>query len=256
MKFVSVLFALFWALPLHAGKMIEYKVGGKTFESYLAIPATKKLNNPAVLIVPDWMGLGDYAKKKADDMAAQGYVAIAVDVYGKGNLPKDGKAAGELAGSLKKDTKTLRERINGAYDQLKKQGGLVDKTKIVAFGYCFGGTTVLELARSGAQLAGTATFHGGLANAKPADAKNIKGRVLVMHGAIDPFVPTSEVEAFQKEMNDAKIDYTFVSYSGAVHSFTIPDAGNDTSKGAAYNATADKRSWAEFERFLGEVAPL
>ena len=160
-----------------------------------------------------------------------------------------------MAGGLKKDTKTLRARMSMAYDVLKKQPG-VDAGHMVAFGYCFGGTSALELARSGAVLAGVATFHGGLANEHPEDAKNIKGKVLVMHGAVDPFVPEKEVLAFQKEMNDASVDYQFISYSGAVHSFTIPTAGADPKQGQAYNATADRRSWQAFQDFLKEVAPL
>lgn len=256
MKLIVLLCALSWTLVSSAGQSVDYKVGGKTFEGYLATPDTKRLNNPAVLIVPDWMGLGADAKKKADEMAAKGYVALAVDMYGKGVRPKNGKEAAPLAGALKKDVKEMRERISAALDVLKKQGPIVDKTKIVAFGYCFGGTTVLELARSGAPLAGFASFHGGLATPDPADAKKIKGRVLVMHGAIDPNVPPSEVEAFQKEMNEAKVDYTFVAYANAVHAFTSPAAGNDPKTGAAYNEKAAHRSWDEFERFLAETAPL
>lgn len=256
MKFTSVLFALLWTLPSFGGQAVEYKVGGKTFEGYLAMPATKKLNNPAVLIVHDWMGPSDFTKKKADQMADEGYVAFAVDMYGKGVRPKNGKEAGEQAMKLKGDVKEMRARIKAGLDALKKQGPVVDSKKVVAFGYCFGGTTALELARSGAPLAGTATFHGGLSTPNADDAKKIKGRVLVMHGAIDPNVPPAEVAAFQKEMNDAKVDYTFVAYADAVHAFAVPGAGNDPKSGAAYNEKADKRSWAEFEQFLKDVAPL
>ena len=128
-----------------------------------------------------------------------------------------------------------------------------NKNKVVVMGYCFGGTTALELARSGAPLAGTAVFHGGLSTPMPADAKKIKGPVLVMHGADDPTVPPAEVKAFKDEMNNAGVAMKFVSYPGAVHAFTNPAAGNDNSKGAAYNATADKESWIEFEKFLKTV---
>lgn len=255
MKSVLILFLSIFSVSAMAGELFEYKSGKVTLEGYLATPETKRLNSPAVLIVHDWMGLSDQMKKKADEMAEKGYVALAVDVYGKGVRPKDGKEAGELAGKYKNDLRLLRERMSAALKVLKSQRG-VDPKQVVAFGYCFGGTSVLELARSGADVAGIVSFHGGLATPKLTDAKNIKGKVLVLHGAIDPFVPVAEVDAFQKSMNDAKVDYQFIAYSGAVHSFTNPAAGNDIKAGAAYNKNADERSWKAFEQFLGEVAPL
>lgn len=238
-----------------AGQSIEYKIAGQTYEGYLATPDTKRAKNPAVLIVHDWMGPSEFTKAKADQMASMGYVAFAVDMYGKGHRPKDSKEAGAMSGKLKGDLKTLRERINAGFDALKKQPG-VDKEKVVAFGYCFGGTTVLELARSGAPVMGTASFHGGIAPVKPEDAKNIKGKVLVMHGALDPYVPPADVQSFVKEMNEAKVPFQLNMYSGAVHAFAVPSAGNDLKSGAAYNADADHHSWEDFQRFLKETAPL
>jgi len=229
-----------------------YKMGDTEAEGYLALPTKMTGNVPAVLIVHDWMGPSEFTQKKADEIASLGYVALAVDIYGKGNSPKDVKEAGALAGKYKSDRAELRKRITVAYNELKSVKG-VDAKKIVVMGYCFGGTTALELARSGANLAGVVSFHGGLANPNPADAKNIKGRALIMHGAIDPYVPAEEVVAFQKEMNDAKVDYEFIAYSGAVHAFAVPGAGNNPAMGAAYNKVADQRSWAEFKNFMKEV---
>jgi dienelactone hydrolase len=146
----------------------------------------------------------------------------------------------------------LRARINAALGFLRKQER-VNPQQIAAIGYCFGGTTVLELARSGAEILGVVSFHGGLNTPTPADAKNIKAKVLACHGADDPFVPADEVSAFEKEMRDAKVNWQLVAYGNAVHSFTDKGAGNDNSKGAAYNAEADRRSWEAMKSFLEEV---
>jgi dienelactone hydrolase len=129
----------------------------------------------------------------------------------------------------------------------------VDGARLAAIGYCFGGTAALELARSGALVAGVVTFHGGLGSPTPADARNIKAKVLALHGADDPYVPEAEVKGFEEELRAAGVDWQLVKYSGAVHSFTNPDAGGDNSKGAAYNATADRRSWEAMKAFFAEV---
>ncbi|MEI7669386.1 MAG: dienelactone hydrolase family protein, partial [Pseudomonadota bacterium] len=182
----------------------------------------------------------------------EGYVSFAADVYGKNIRPKDAKEAATFATKYKNDRALLRSHIIAAYNQIAeiKQ---VDNKKIVVMGYCFGGTTALELARSGAQLSGTVSFHGGLSNPTPENAKNIKTPVLVMHGADDPFIPPAEVQAFKDEMKKAGVNLQFITYPNAVHSFTNPAAGNDNSKGAAYNASADKASWVEFEKFIKSV---
>jgi dienelactone hydrolase len=239
-------------MPLSSFALTGNSIKNESFtEGYAAYQANGK-KKPAILIVHDWMGLGDFFRTKANDIAGQGYVAFAADIYGQGNLPKNSDEAGKLAGQYKSDRALLRKKIRAAYDKLLTLPD-VDPKNIVVIGYCFGGTTALELARSGAPLAGTVTFHGGLSNPAPADAKNIKGQVLVLHGADDPFVPPAEVAAFKKEMADAKVKMQFIAYPGAVHAFTIPSAGNDNSKGAAYNAVADKKSWAEFQKFLKSV---
>lgn len=232
--------------------VVEYQDGDQTCEGFLAWDDAAKGKQPGVVVVHEWMGLGDYAKERATKLAGLGYVAFAADIYGKGIRAKDYKEAGQLAGKYKGDLPLLRSRARAAFDTLAKNGR-VDAARIFAIGYCFGGTTVLELARSGAPLAGVVSFHGGLATKDPADAKNVKGRVLVLHGAADPYVPPAEVAAFQKEMDDAKVDWQMVYYSGAVHSFTNPGAGSDPSKGAAYDAKADRRSWEAMKAFFAEA---
>lgn len=236
-------------------EVVEYKDGKTSLEGYMAYDDSVKSPRPAVLIVHQWMGLTDHEKSHAKMLAEKGYVAFAMDVYGKGVHPENTDVAGATAGKYKSDRKLWRAREMAAYDLIKKDKR-VDAKHIVVMGYCFGGLGALELGRSGVSLAGIASFHGALSNPTPSDAKNIKSPVLIMHGAVDPYVGKEEVEGFVKEMNDAKVDYSFISYANAVHAFTQKEAGNDNSKGAAYNEKADHRSWIAFMDFLHEVAPI
>ncbi len=199
-----------------------------------------------------WKGLTDYEKERARMLAEMGYVALAVDIYGKGIRPKDAKEAGAEAGKYKQDRKVLRSRVRAGLAALTKES-LVDSGRVAAIGYCFGGTTALELARSGAEVAGVVSFHGGLDSPTPSDGKNIRCKVLVLHGADDPYVPAKDVEAFETEMRDGGVDWQMVKYGGAVHSFTEKHAGDSNSKGAAYNEKADRRSWAGMKQFFGEI---
>jgi dienelactone hydrolase len=234
-------------------RAIEYKDGDAVLEGYLVYDDASKEKRPGVLVIHEWMGLGAYEKGRAEQLAALGYVAFAADIYGKGIRPKDGKEAQEFAGKYRGgDRKVLRSRVNAALDLLKREE-LVDPKRTAAIGYCFGGTTVLELARSGADTLGVVSFHGGLATSTPGDAKNIKAKVMALHGADDPFVKSEEVLAFQNEMRKGGVDWYFVSYGNAVHSFSNPAAGNDNSKGAAYNEKADKRSWEAMRKFFKEI---
>ncbi len=256
-KFISTLF-LVGLMSMNAQAKVtltkvEYTEGDKKFEGVVARDSSIKGNRPGVIVFHNWMGITDETEAKITELAKLGYVAMAADVYGKGIRPKDAKEAGELAGMYKNDRKLLRSRVNTALGVLEKQKNVDDK-KLFATGYCFGGTAALELARSGAPLLGTVSFHGGLSNPTPTDAKNIKGQVEVYHGAIDPFVPAAEVEAFKKEMDEAKVTYQFTAFSGAVHSFTDTKAGSDVTKGQAYNALADKRSWEGMKLFLAELS--
>jgi dienelactone hydrolase len=234
-------------------KPITYEQGGATLEGFHVYDDAISGKRPAVLIVHQWTGLTDYEKSRARQLAELGFNVFAADIYGKGIRPKPPEA-GKEAGKYKGDRTLFRARLAAALDQLKADGH-TDKTKIAAIGYCFGGTGVLELARAGTDIAGVVSFHGGLAAADgmTAQAGKVPAKVLVLHGADDPFEPAAEIAGFQKEMTDAKADWQMVYYSGAVHSFTQKEAGDDNSKGAAYNEAADRRSWAAMKSFFAEL---
>jgi dienelactone hydrolase len=231
---------------------VEYMQGDAVLEGYLAYDDSFTGKRPGVMVVHEWMGLNDYAKNRAEQLASLGYVAFAADIYGKGIRPKDAKEAGEQASIYRADRGLMRARALAGLEELKKCP-LTDTLKIAAIGYCFGGGTVLELARSGARLNGVVSFHGNLDTPHPEDARNIKAKVLVLHGGDDPYVPAEQVAAFQKEMREASVDWQMTIYGGAVHSFTNPASGNDPSKGAAYNPEADRRSWEAMRPFLNEI---
>ncbi len=232
-------------------KPVEYKAGEATLEGSL-VQDTKGPNvKPAVIIVHDWMGNGSYSQMRAEQLAKLGFVAFTADIYGKGIRPKNVQEAMEQAGKYKGDRNLMRERAKAAFDYVKTLKN-IDSKKIFAIGYCFGGTTVLEMARSGLELKGVASFHGGLDFPNQDDYKNIKAKVLVMHGAIDPYIKTEDIANFQKGMNEAGIDYQFISYSGAVHAFTQKHVGTDIKTGAAYNEVADKRSFQAMKTFFEE----
>jgi len=233
-------------------KVVEYKQGDQVLEGYLAWDDTATGPRPGVLVVHEWTGLGDYAKMRAKKLAELGYIAFAADIYGQGIRPATPQEAGAVAGIYKNNPKLMRQRVRAGLDVLLGDP-LCDRKRVAAIGYCFGGTCVLELARSGAKVAGVVSFHGGLATASPADAKNIRGKVLVLHGGDDPHVPPKEVQAFEDEMRAAGVDWQVVVYGGAVHAFTNPAAGNDKSRGAAYNAAADRRSWEAMKAFFAEI---
>jgi dienelactone hydrolase len=205
-----------------------------------------------VLIVHQWKGLTAYEKGRADMLAKMGYVVFAADIYGKGIRPSNTKEAGEQAGKYKADRALLRERVKAGLAELEKNPR-TDARRVAAIGYCFGGTSVIELARSGANIAGVVSFHGGLDSPKPEDGKNIKCKVLALHGADDPYNSKENLAAFEDEMRQAKVDWQMVMYGGAVHSFTEKEVGNDNSKGAAYNEKADRRSWEDMQQFFAEI---
>ncbi|MBJ6724502.1 dienelactone hydrolase family protein [Geomesophilobacter sediminis] len=234
-------------------KTVEYQQGGTTLEGYLAYSDTVKGKRPGILVVHEWTGVGPYVKHRAEQLAAMGYVAFAADIYGKGVRPATPELAAKEAAKYRGPDRTLiRARAQAGLDQLARFPQ-TDPKRLAAIGYCFGGTAVLELARSGADVLGTVSFHGGLDTPNPADASRIRGKVLALAGADDPIVPPPQVAAFQQEMRNAKVDWQMNLYGGAVHSFTNPDAGNDPSKGVAYNAKADRRSWEAMKAFFAEI---
>ncbi len=233
-------------------KSVEYHHGDVLLEGYLAYDDSFSGPRPGVLVVHEWRGLNDYTKHRAEQLAGLGYIAFAADMYGRGIYAKDHEEAGKLSGIYRNDRHLMRARAQAALDCIQSQPG-VDGNKLAAIGYCFGGSTVLELARSGADLKGVVSFHGPLDTPNPNDAKNIRGKVLVLTGAADSFIPPKQIAAFEQEMKSAGVDYRVIQYPGAVHSFTVPDAGNDPSKGVAYNPEADKKSWDEMKQFLQKI---
>jgi len=252
---ILLIVTVFWTVNAQATirtDVIDYKHGDTVLEGYLAYDDAIQGKRPGVIVVHEWWGINNYVRMRTEQLAKLGYIAFAIDMYGKGVRAKDAKEAGSLSSTYRSDRALMRSRANAGFEVLKNHS-LTDVNRIAAIGYCFGGTTVLEMARSGAALVGVVSFHGGLGTPNPGDAKNIKGKVLVLHGANDPAVPPDQVMAFQDEMRKTEVDWYFVSYGGAVHSFTNPDSGNDPSKGAAYNEKADKRSWGAMKLFFAEI---
>jgi dienelactone hydrolase len=253
---LQTLIALLIGANAHATlvkKMVDYKDGSTKLQGYMVYDdSLANAKSPGIVVVHNWMGLTDETKSKADALAGLGYVAFAADIYGANVRPKDANEAGPLSSSYKADRAKLRKRAMAAVTTLSKQKE-VDSKRLAAIGYCFGGTTALELARAGAPLKAVASFHGGLDSPKPSDGKNIKAHVLVLHGADDPFVKPEDLRAFQDEMRTNKIDWQMIEYGNAVHSFTEQAAGTDNSKGAAYNEAADRRSWQAMQTFFKET---
>jgi dienelactone hydrolase len=233
-------------------EVVEYRHGDIVLEGYLAYDDAVEGKRPGIIVVHEWWGLNPYARMRTEQLAKLGYIAFAIDMYGKGVRAKDPAEAGSLSGIYRGNRPLMRSRANAGLEVLRNHP-LANVNRIAAIGYCFGGTVVLEMARSGAELAGVVSFHGGLSTPNPNDTKNIKGKVLVLHGADDPTVPPDQVIAFQDELRKAGVDWQMVSYGGAVHSFTNPETGNDPSRGAAYNEKADKRSWEAMKTFFGEI---
>jgi dienelactone hydrolase len=243
--------ALTAAAQIHI-ETIEYKHGDTVLEGYLAYDSSITGRRPGVLIVHQWKGLTDYEKKRAEMLARLGYNVFALDIYGKGIRPQSSQEAGAQAGKYKSNRDLLRARAQAGLAVLQKHE-LTDPKRVAAIGYCFGGTAVIELARSGADVAGVVSFHGGLDSPHPEDGKNIKCKVLALHGADDPHVPAKDLAAFEDELRQAKVDWQLVKYGGAVHSFTDWNAGDNPGQGAAYNEKADRRSWEAMKEFFADI---
>jgi len=232
-------------------KSVEYAAGDLICEGFHAFDDQVEGRRPSVLIVHQWTGLSDHEKERARVLAEMGYNVLALDVYGKGVRPQPPEA-GKVAGKFKQDRALLRDRLKAGLDALVADER-TDAERVVVIGYCFGGLGAMELARSGAKLVGAVSFHGSLDSPTPEDGKKIGCEILVLHGDADPFVPKEDVAAFEKELQDAKVTYELVRYPNVVHAFTQKGAGDDPSKGAAYDAAADKASWEELKKFFARV---
>jgi dienelactone hydrolase len=230
---------------------VTYKDGNTTLKGFLVYDDAKKGKRPGMVVVHEWWGITKHTRAEARRFAEQGYTAFVADMYGDAKSADNPKDASGLMKSLMGDPKAVQSRFNAARARLAKHSS-VNAKKIGASGYCMGGTVVLNMARSGAPLAGVAAFHPSLGGYKPGDAK-VKSKVLVLNGADDPFNKPEQIDAFKKDMEAAKVDYKFVNYPGAVHAFTNPEAtekGKQFNIPLAYNAEVDKKSKAEADQFF------
>jgi len=238
-----------------AGEEVTYSADGTTLKGYIARPAQATGKLPGVLVVHEWWGNNDYARKRADMLAQLGYVALALDIFGDGKVVDNPKEAGALSGAATKNMDVSEKRFRAAKELLARQPN-VDAARIAVVGYCFGGRIALEMARRGLDLRGAVSFHGFLQTETPAKAGSVKAKLLVLHGAADPFIKPEQIEGFKKEMQAAGVDYRFIDYPGAVHAFTNPAATENGKKfnlPLAYDAEADKKSWDEMQGFLRTV---
>jgi dienelactone hydrolase len=227
---------------------INYKFGDQEYRAFVANP--EKESAPLVLVVHTWAGRDDFVEKKAIELAEEGYVAMAVDMYGEAKVGTSTEENQSLMTPLIEDRDKLKAIINSAVEAGKKIDG-VDSSKVAAIGYCFGGLVVLDLARSGTDISGVVSFHG-LLMSSDISTDGIKTKVLVLHGERDPMVPLSMVDDFQKEMTEAEADWQLHSYGNAYHAFTNKEA-NDPNLGTQYNENADKRSWQSMMNFFTEI---
>jgi dienelactone hydrolase len=235
-------------------KNINYDVGGKPMQSVLVYDDAVKNARPGLVMTPDWLGMNESQVALAKQIAGKDYVILVADVYGTAVRPKNPDEAGAATKSMYEHRADLRARISAALDQLKAQAGKapLDGKHWGAFGFCFGGATTLDLARSGADVQGVVSFHGNLSTDDPSLAKNIKAKVLVLHGADDKFESPEQIAGFQQEMRDAKVDWQFLEFGGAVHCFAIPTAHGEV-PGCEYNERAAKRGFAQMHSFLDEA---
>ena len=230
---------------------VEYRDGDVTLKGVIYFGDSTTGKRPGVVVFPEWWGLNEYPKSRAEQLAKLGYVALAADIYGEGFVTDDPKVAAQKAGEAKK-AGWLRSRGKLAIEQLRKHDR-VDSQNLAAIGYCFGGATVLELARAGEDLKGVVSFHGALDTQEPAKEGQVKAKALVLHGAADPFVPPQQLEAFEQEMKSAKADYRVIQYPDAQHSFTNPAVDKHNLDGAKYQRAADEKSWKDMRAFFAEI---
>ncbi|ADC72840.1 dienelactone hydrolase [Thioalkalivibrio sp. K90mix] len=223
---------------------VTYEHDGEEMTGYLAYPDSDG-PHPGVLVVHEWWGHNEYARDRAEQLAREGYAAFALDMYGSGKKADHPSEAGEFAGQIRGNRDLLLGRFTAAHDWLKDHDATADQA-LAALGYCFGGTVVLEAARAGMDLALVSSFHGALVTDHPAGAGDVKAEILVFNGAADPMVPPEQVADFREEMDNAEATYTFVDFSGVVHSFTNPGADEIAEKfdmPVGYDERADRDSW-------------
>jgi dienelactone hydrolase len=244
-----------YAEPRILGKTVEYSAQGVLMKSYLAYDEQIEGKRPGVLVVPEVWGLNDYARKRARMLTELGYIALAVDMYGDGKVAANFDEASKLYSEVMKNFDVVKVRFLAAMDFLKRQP-FVDPTRIAAIGYFFGGAVVLRMAGQGVDLKGVVSFHGGLGDVKSPQPGSVKAKILVLHGGADKLITPEQVEAFKQEMKSAGVDFRFISYPGAMHSFTNPQStelGKKFHLPIAYNAAADKKSWSEMKDFLKKI---
>jgi len=253
--FVFILVMVGWPLLAEAkvqSQKIPYSFGETSFEGYLVWDDSVKGKRPGVLVVHEWWGLNDYARSRAEQLAELGYVALAVDMYGKGKVTTHPEKASEWA---KLTTGNLDEWRGRAETGLKllQANPNVDPARLAAIGYCFGGATVMQLVYGGAPVKGVVSFHGSLPLPSQTQAISQSAKVLIAHGASDPFLTEDHVGKFKTALNQAEIDWQMIVYSGAQHSFTNPSADQYGLNGATYHKQADQRSWTHMKQFFDEL---
>lgn len=232
-------------------RAVRYEVEGRSFEGRLLFDGSSQGARPGLLMAPNWMGVSARAIDMAERVAMRGYVVLVADLYGADVRPQDAQQASAAMMAVK-DTSALRQRMQAALMTLREQRDIpLDAARLATFGFCFGGHCALELARSGAEVQASISFHGTLSTADPADALNIKGAVLVLDGAADPLVPREQLGEFVAEMLLADVDWQLSSFAGAVHSFTDPLA--NTPGRMQYDARASQRAFAAMYELLDEV---
>jgi dienelactone hydrolase len=232
-------------------EQVTYKEGETVLHGYLAYDDSVDSRRPGVLVVHEWWGLNEHARDKAEALAKEGYVAFAVDMYGEGKVTDHPKQAGEWAGFVRKHQDIGKARFLAAYNLLRDHK-LTEDHKIAAIGYCFGGYVVLSMALEGIPLKAAVSFHGSFPS-KGAEPGRIKAKILVCHGADDPLIAADDISRFQETLKQAGVDWQFVSYGGAKHSFTNPDADKRGMEALGYSPLADRRSWIAMLALFKEV---
>ena len=236
-------------------KQITYSADGTTLKGFLTYDSSQTGKRPGIIVVHEWWGLNQYARHRAEMLAKLGYIAFAVDMYGNGTVADHPKEAGKFAMAVMQKMDTARARFDAGLRLLREQPQ-TDPSKIAAIGYCFGGGIVLRMALGGTDLNGVVSFHGDLPTDSITNPKDVKARMLICNGAADPLNPPDKIEAFEKKMNSANLNYKLINYPGAKHSFTNPAAdsiGNKYNLPLAYNKQADEKSWETMKNFFDEI---